>query len=240
MTCLKTPGIFYSYYNLCETRHCREPFLFLMWTGLFILISISVWEDNNDEWWFSSYRFHKSESYSGRVLLISSYFIRSTNHHHHPITHEDHLISVYIPELVSRLPQVCEENKQITGSQADAMNKEYTRQEQEEELAGKWSLWNDAFPPFHATCPAEVERMKKCRSGESSPKKERVGTEWLFISHTWYEEKHFKKLCLWKYLKLKRKKKLCIWRYNAFIRTKHIHNVKFIILSIFKCTIPWH
>ena len=170
MTCLKTLGIFYSYYNLCETCHCREPFLFLMWTGLFILISISVWEDKNDEWWFSSYRFHKSESCSGRVLLISSYFIRSTNHHH-PITHEGHLISVYILELVSRLPQAYEENKQTTGLQADTMNKEYTRQEQEEQLEGKWILWNDAFSPFHATWPAEVERMRKCRSGESSPKR---------------------------------------------------------------------
>lgn len=53
-----------------------------MQTGVFILISISVWEDKNDEWWFRSYRFHKSDSYSGDVLLISSYFIRSTNHCH--------------------------------------------------------------------------------------------------------------------------------------------------------------
>lgn len=54
-----------------------------------------------------------------------------------PITHEDHLISVYILEPVSRLPQVSGEKKQITGSQADNMNKVCIRQRAKEQLVGQ-------------------------------------------------------------------------------------------------------
>lgn len=34
-----------------------------MRANLFILISISVWADKNDEWWFSSYRYREWEGY---------------------------------------------------------------------------------------------------------------------------------------------------------------------------------
>lgn len=157
MTCFKPCRIFYSYYNLCETCHRRGHFLFLMWTGLFILISISVWEDKNDECWFSSYRFHKSESYSRCVLFISSYFIKSTNHHRPHYTLRPPLVHVLEP--ISRISQVYEEKEQITESQADKMNKVYTRQRAIRRVGRTVNSEITLFPsfpssPYHATWPS--------------------------------------------------------------------------------------
>lgn len=74
-----------------------------------------------------------------------------------PITHEDHLISVCIPEPVSRLPQVSEGKEQITGSQADNMNNVRIRQRAKDQLAGPFEMTlfsNFLSSLYHATWPS--------------------------------------------------------------------------------------
>lgn len=168
MTCLKTQGIFYSYYNLHETCHCRGSFLFLMWTGLFILISISVWEDKNDEWWFWSHRFHKSESYSGYVLLISSYFIKRTNYRHPHYTCRPPHFRLCTRTQFQGYPECMKRKAKQLGDRQIKWTKFIPGKEQEEQLAGQWTLRNYTFSQFSFLfIPCNLAQLKR-REWESA------------------------------------------------------------------------
>lgn len=102
-------------------------------------------------------------------LLISSYFVRSTNQPP-PITRDDHLISVCELEPISMLPEAYEEKEQITGSQADKMHEVNTRQiargtvnRKVDSLKSHFSCFPSS--PYHATSLSQSEGNGKVQIG---------------------------------------------------------------------------
>lgn len=132
-----------------------------MRTGLFILISISVWEDENDEWWFWSNRIHKSESYGGCILLISSYFIRSTNHCHPHDTWRPPHFSLCTRTHFLGYHECMKRKSKWLGPRQTKRTKHIPGREWEEQVAGQQTLWNYPTCPLHIMQlgPAEGKRM---------------------------------------------------------------------------------
>lgn len=134
-------------------------------------------------------------------LLISSYFIRSTNQPP-PITHDDHLISVSVLEPISMLPEAYDEKEQITGSQADKMHDVNPRQRARgtvnRTVDSLKSHFSPVFHPLHImqSCSAKVKGMKKYRSVESLLREKSLVTHCIFVPYLFCEKIHFKKLFL--------------------------------------------
>lgn len=177
---------FHSYYILCETCHCRASCLWMQ-VNLFILISISVWADKNDEWWFSSYRYREGRGLGGCVLLISSYFIRSTNHHHPPWHVMTTSLSVYIQARISKVTSNGMKRKSPEPPQADNVNKVYARKV-EGENSVCWTLMTvnangpckttlfsrSSFLHSHGMWPGLEGWEGECWAAESSAEGQRV------------------------------------------------------------------